>query len=182
MTVPGAVAGWEALRTRFGTLPIVGRCSRRRSATPTMGFRSSDIIAARLGGARRQAGGRRRTPRTTYLPDGRAPRAGEVFRNPDLAALAAADRRRGPRRLLRRRRPRSAILAVSREHGGTMTAADLAEFAAGVGRPDLDDLSRLDGLRAAAEHAGHRGAGDAQPDGAVSAGASTASTAPKRCT
>ena len=51
-----------------------------------------------------------------------------------------------------------------------MTADDLKRVHARMGRADFDDLSRLDGSRAAAEHAGNRGADDAQPDGAVSAG------------
>ena len=63
-----------------------------------------------------------------------------------------------------------------------MTAADLAEFERRMGRADLDDLSRLDGLRAAAERPGHRGARDAQHHGALSARASTATIRRARCT
>ena len=64
----------------------------------------------------------------TYLVDGvRAPRAGEVFRNPDLAGSL--------RRIAERGRDgyytgptADAILAISKEQGGTFTAADLAEY------------------------------------------------------
>src|SRR6185436_15228047 len=75
VTVPGAVAGWDALRTRLGTLPM---------ADADEGFPVSDVIAAHWAAL---AGKLAAEPdaRTTYLPDGRAPRAGEVFRNPDLA-------------------------------------------------------------------------------------------------
>ena len=38
-----------------------------------------------------------------------------------------------------------------------------------MGRADLHDVSRLDGLRAPTKYAGHRGADDAQHDGALSA-------------
>ena len=64
----------------------------------------------------------------TYLPDGRAPRAGQVFSNPDLARSlrriaqhGAAGFYEGP--------TADAILAISKDKGGTMTAADLREFA-----------------------------------------------------
>ena len=39
VTVPGAVAGWDALRERFGRLPMAD-CWRRRFTTPKKGFRS----------------------------------------------------------------------------------------------------------------------------------------------
>jgi len=67
--------------------------------------------------------------RATYLVDGgtRAPKAGETFRNPDLAGslrLIADKGRDG----YYKGKTAEAILAISREQGGTMTAADLAEF------------------------------------------------------
>ena len=48
-----------------------------------------------------------------------------------------------------------------------MTAADLEEYQPEWVDPITHDVSRLDGVGAAAEHAGHRGADDAQHDGAV---------------
>jgi gamma-glutamyltranspeptidase/glutathione hydrolase len=64
----------------------------------------------------------------TYLVDGvRAPKAGEIFRNPDLAAslrLIAASGRDG----FYKGKTAEAILTISREQGGTFTAADLTEF------------------------------------------------------
>ena len=61
--------------------------------------------------------------RKTYLIDGvRAPRAGEVFRNPDLAAslrLIAANGRDG----FYRGKTADAILAMSREQGGILSPA-----------------------------------------------------------
>ena len=181
MTVPGAVAGWEALRARFGTLPMADILA------PAI-FYADDGFPG-LGHHRRDVGRRARTswpPRPnaaqTYLPNGRAPRAGEVFRNPRSRRIAAAHRGAAGRPAFYKGRIADAILALSRERGGTMTAADLKEFEPEWVEPDLHDLSRLDGLRAAAQHAGHRRADDAQPDGAVSAGASTDSTAPTRCT
>ena len=55
------------------------------------------------------------------------PRAGEVFKNPDLAGsfrLIAAQGRAG----FYEGKTAEAILAISREKGGTMTAADLREY------------------------------------------------------
>ena len=64
----------------------------------------------------------------TYLVDGtRAPKAGEVFRNPDLAASLRLIAEKG-RDGYYKGKTAEAILTISREQGGTMTAADLAEF------------------------------------------------------
>ena len=110
-----------------------------------------------------------RTPRETYLPNGRAPHAGEVFRNPDLAASLRLIAREGPAAFYEGQIA-DAILALSARAGRHDDGRRSQRVRARMGRADLHDLSRLDGLRAAAEHAGHRGADDAQPDGAVSAG------------
>jgi gamma-glutamyltranspeptidase/glutathione hydrolase len=63
----------------------------------------------------------------TFLLDGRTPRAGEMFRDPDLAwsyrEIAAHGRDAFYQGAVAER-----ILATSERHGGTMAAADLAEF------------------------------------------------------
>ena len=64
----------------------------------------------------------------TYLIDGRAPRAGEVFRNPDLAASLRLIAETGRDGYYKGRHARKRFSQISRENGGTMTAADLAEF------------------------------------------------------
>jgi gamma-glutamyltranspeptidase/glutathione hydrolase len=125
VTVPGCVAGWEALRARLGTLPISDLLAAAIRYADE-GFPVSDVIAAHWAelSDKLQA---EPSARNTYLPNGRAPEPGEVFRNPDLAAslgrIAAHGRDgfyQGP--------TADAILAISREEGGTMAAADLAEF------------------------------------------------------
>jgi gamma-glutamyltranspeptidase/glutathione hydrolase len=63
----------------------------------------------------------------TYLPHGRAPAAGEVFRNPGLAGSLRLIANHGPAGFYEGRTA-DAILAISEEKGGTMTAADLKEF------------------------------------------------------
>jgi gamma-glutamyltranspeptidase/glutathione hydrolase len=126
VTVPGVVAGWEAMRAKFGTKPF------SELLAPAIyyaehGFPLSENIAA---GWARSAKLHTEHPnsRKTYLVDGvRAPRAGEVFRNPDLAGslrLIASQGRDG----YYKGKTADAILTISREQGGTMTAADLAEY------------------------------------------------------
>ena len=63
-----------------------------------------------------------------------------------------------------------------------MRAADLRGVRARMGDAAVDDVSRLDGLRAAAQRAGLRGADDAQHPGALRSRAAGAHTPPRRCT
>jgi gamma-glutamyltranspeptidase / glutathione hydrolase len=127
VTVPGCVAGWNALHARFGALPF-GDVLAPAIVYAERGFPVSDVIASRweLWTDKLRAD---RDAAATYLIDGRAPRAGEVFVNPSLARwlrMIASDGARafyeGP--------IAAAILESSRAHGGTMSADDLAAFAA----------------------------------------------------
>jgi gamma-glutamyltranspeptidase/glutathione hydrolase len=125
VTVPGAVAGWAALHERFGRLPLADVLAPAIFYAER-GFPVSDVIAARwvqwtdkLSADAHAA--------ATYLPNGRAPRSGELFANKDLAAAmqriaagGAAGFYQGP--------TAGAILECSRAHGGTMTADDLRDF------------------------------------------------------
>jgi gamma-glutamyltranspeptidase/glutathione hydrolase len=125
VTVPGAVAGWNALRTRFGRLPL------SEILAPAIfyaehGFPVSDVIAAMWDRLAEKVAVEPNAART-YLPSGRAPRAGEIFRNADLARslrLIAGD---GPSAFYNGPIG-GAILELSDQRGGTMTASDLDEF------------------------------------------------------
>ena len=64
----------------------------------------------------------------TYLPGGRPPRAGEIFRNGDLAASLSTIARDGAGAMYEGSIA-DAILAASRARGGAMTKDDLREFA-----------------------------------------------------
>lgn len=126
VTVPGVVAGWDAMRERFGTKPFSELLAPAIYYAES-GFPLSENIAA--GWARSvKAHAAHPNSARTFLVDGtRAPKAGEVFRNPDLAAslrLIAEHGRDG----YYKGKTAEAILQISREQGGTMTAADLAEF------------------------------------------------------
>ena len=125
VTVPGAVAGWDAMRTRLGRLPMADLLAPAIFYADR-GFPVTDIIAARWHAWTPKLAADRRAA-DTYLPAGRAPRAGEVFTNRALATSLRriADRGRagfyeGP--------TAAAIVALSRELGGAMSAADLDAF------------------------------------------------------
>jgi len=82
-SVPGCVDGWDALRRRFGTKPFSVTLAPA-IAYAEAGFPVSEIIASSWKGAER---GLARVPTSaaTFLPGGRAPGFGDVFRNPGLA-------------------------------------------------------------------------------------------------
>jgi gamma-glutamyltranspeptidase / glutathione hydrolase len=125
VTVPGAVAGWEALRTRLGTLPMSDLLSAA-IVYADEGFPVSDVIAAHWATFVDDLAGEAEASKT-YLPGGRPPRGGDVFRNPDLAGSLRLIARDGPAAFYTGRIA-DAILTASRERGGTMAAADLAEL------------------------------------------------------
>ena len=63
----------------------------------------------------------------TYLPNGRAPRVGEFFKNPDLAWTYRQIAEHG-RDAFYKGEIAQKILATFKLHGGAMQAADLAEW------------------------------------------------------
>jgi gamma-glutamyltranspeptidase / glutathione hydrolase len=125
VTVPGAVAGWDALRARFGRLPMSDILAPAIFYAEH-GFPVSDIIAEAWAGLTEKLAAEPNAAHT-YLPNGRAPEAGEVFKNRDLANSLRLVADEGPAAFYGGRIAK-AILAISREKGGAMTAADLKEF------------------------------------------------------
>jgi len=125
VTVPGAVDGWARLIERFGRrkfavlLAPAIRCAEE-------GFPVSELTAetwrACEGLLRRDTNASR-----TFLPAGRAPRCGGIFRNPDLAwsyrQIAAQGRSAFYQGAIARR-----IVSHAARNGGTMTADDLRRF------------------------------------------------------
>jgi gamma-glutamyltranspeptidase/glutathione hydrolase len=84
VTVPGSLSGWAALLEKFGTLTLAEALAPAIAIAET-GFPVTPIIAGQWADEeallRRDEGAR-----ATLLVDGqRAPKAGEWFRNPDLA-------------------------------------------------------------------------------------------------
>jgi gamma-glutamyltranspeptidase/glutathione hydrolase len=125
VTVPGAVDGWDKLVHRFG---------RKKLSTllaPAIryadeGFPVTEIFSSYWRASTMKL--RRDTNAAkTFLPNGRAPHTGEIFRNPDVAwslkQIASHGRKAFYEGPIAKR-----ILDCSKTHGGAMTAEDLAKF------------------------------------------------------
>jgi gamma-glutamyltranspeptidase/glutathione hydrolase len=125
VTVPGAVAGWAALHQKFGRLPFAGLM-----APAIYQAREGFPVQERMARLWDQFGSRlAQIPgfSETFLPGGKAPKAGEIFRNPNLAdsLQLIADHGRdgfykGP--LAKK------IIDYSAQLGGTISASDLAAY------------------------------------------------------
>ncbi|MCS6953669.1 MAG: gamma-glutamyltransferase [Bryobacteraceae bacterium] len=127
VTVPGCVEGWAKLHQRFGRLPW-RELFRPAIYYATHGFPVTELIQAAWAASESKLR-RDEHARRLYLPQGRAPRVGEVWRNAELARAlelvaeqGAAAFYKGP--------IAEAILRTSRRLGGTMDASDLSEFQA----------------------------------------------------
>jgi gamma-glutamyltranspeptidase / glutathione hydrolase len=125
VTVPGAVAGWEALRTRLGSLPM------SQLLAPAIfyadeGFPVSDVIAAAWASLADKLAAEPNAAHT-YLPGGHPPAGGDVFTNHDLANSLRRIAADGPAGFYEGPTA-DAILAISHEKGGTLAAADLREM------------------------------------------------------
>jgi gamma-glutamyltranspeptidase/glutathione hydrolase len=125
VTVPGAVAGWDALHRRFGRLPL------ERVLAPAIYYARNGVpiteTVAGVWAASAEAVRDQPNFRKTFLPGGHAPKTGEVFHDPDLAAsleLIATHGRDGfyTGALAQK------LVQFSQEQGGTMSEEDLAEF------------------------------------------------------
>ncbi|HEX5423601.1 MAG TPA: gamma-glutamyltransferase [Candidatus Acidoferrales bacterium] len=127
VTVPGVVDGWSKLLSRFGTKKfsevLAPAIYYAREGFPVPEWDAEYWHAA-------EPFLRKDTNLAhTYLIDGHGPNVGEVFRNPDLARsleLVAS----GGRDAYYKGQIASKIVAFSQQHGGTMTAQDLADYSA----------------------------------------------------
>jgi gamma-glutamyltranspeptidase/glutathione hydrolase len=127
VTVPGAVAGWHSLAQRFGSRPLAELLAPA-IAYAEHGFPVEEVVQGYWQASepvlRQDA-----AASATYLPHGRAPQVGELFRNPGLAWSYRQIAEHG-RDAFYRGEVAHRILSTSAAHGGTATAADLAEFEA----------------------------------------------------
>ena len=125
VTVPGAVAGWAAMHQRFGKLPLA------TDLAPAIwyaehGFPVMEVTAGHWASSLELLAGDPESA-ATFLSEGRAPRAGETFRNPGLARSLRRVAEKGADGFYKGPTAQ-AIVDVVRERGGVMTAQDLAEF------------------------------------------------------
>ena len=123
VSVPGAVDGWFELHGKFGKLPMAELLAPAISYARN-GFPVTEVIAE---GWARNAKVLAQYPgfKETFMPNGRTPLKGEVFRNPllanTLAAIAAGGRDAFYEGDIAKR-----IEIYMRAQGGYLTAADLA--------------------------------------------------------
>ena len=131
VTVPGAVAAWAALHERWGRLPwseVLAPAVRYAEE----GFPVSPETARawrRAARAWRGLGGEvHRYFLQTFFAEGRAPEAGEVWRNPDLAQSLRRIAEEGPGWFYRGGFA-EALERFARATGGYLRAEDLAGYA-----------------------------------------------------
>jgi gamma-glutamyltranspeptidase/glutathione hydrolase len=122
-TVPGCVSGWHMLSERFGTLDLA-TCLAPGIEYAEAGFPLSPIIAQDFMRSFPDPG-----LTGIYFRDGRPPRFGDVFRNPELARSYRLIAEQGPAALYEGEIG-EAIVAMSSAQGGYMTMRDLADHTA----------------------------------------------------
>lgn len=127
VTVPGAVRGWQLALERFGTMGLDALLARP-IAYARYGYPVSPRIA-RAWGWSTELLGRLPDSRRVWLPGGRAPRAAEVFRNPEFALTLQLLAERGYDALYHGD-VAAQIAGAVRADGGVMTADDLAAYQA----------------------------------------------------
>jgi gamma-glutamyltranspeptidase/glutathione hydrolase len=100
VTVPGAIAGWDALHKRFG------RSKWAELFDPAIFYANEGFPVTEWIGTSWSSEKGMMVPRLhpnaekLYLPGGKAPKPGDLFRNPELGRLAESHRHGGPQRFL----------------------------------------------------------------------------------
>jgi gamma-glutamyltranspeptidase/glutathione hydrolase len=125
ITVPGAVDGWQKLADKFGRKKL-GDDLAAAIRTAQDGFPVPEWDAAYWGPEADRLRGDEAAA-STYLPNDRPPRVGEVFRNADLAWSLQQIAAHG-RDAFYKGEITAKILDAMKRHGGTMAAQDLAEY------------------------------------------------------
>lgn len=134
VTVPGVVAGWEALHSRYGRLPMA-RLMAPAAKLAREGFAVTPVIANGWAmNLRRFEKDRAEIPGydlalKLYAPTGAAPVAGQIFANPDLAATLDAIGKGGAKAFYAGPFARD-MEALFRANGRDMRASDLAAMQA----------------------------------------------------
>ncbi len=123
VSVPGVVDGWATLLSTYGTLPL-SKALQPAIGYARDGYAVSEIISHQWIDAERVLAADP-AAKATFLPNGRAPHAGEIFANPNLARtleqIAA-----GGRDAFYKGGIAKAIADDMQRRGGLLTLADLA--------------------------------------------------------
>jgi gamma-glutamyltranspeptidase/glutathione hydrolase len=127
VTVPGAVDGWAKMHGRYGKLPWRD-LFQAAIVYAEEGFPVTEIIQGSWSDPisldKIQPG---EESARVFLPGGKPPTVGQIFRNPKLAKALRLLAEKGPDAFYKGEIG-AAILATSRRQGGTMTAQDLSSF------------------------------------------------------
>ena len=128
-TVPGAVDGWWKMHQRYGKLPWKD-LFQSAIAYAENGFPVSEAIQESWADPANQPR-IKANPESVrvFLPGGKPPLEGDIFRNPGMARALRLVAEKGPDALYKGEIA-AAILKTSRDLGGTMTAEDLAAYSA----------------------------------------------------
>ncbi|MEO8657882.1 MAG: gamma-glutamyltransferase [Bryobacteraceae bacterium] len=124
VTVPGAVAGWDALHKKFG------RMAWADLFKPAVKYAEEGFpVTEWISGGWKASVSKFKSPEAArvYLPNGHPLAVGEVFHNPLLAKTLSLIAEKG-RDGFYKGSVAQAIVDVSKAEGGTMTATDLADF------------------------------------------------------
>ncbi|MGC4008473.1 MAG: gamma-glutamyltransferase family protein [Pseudomonas sp.] len=125
VTVPGAVGAWAALSGRFGRLPFADLMAPAIEIAER-GYLLPPVVQQKWAAATPVLQGEPGFAQS-FLPWGRAPEVGELFRFPAAArALKAIAETRGE--AFYRGEIAAALEAFSTAHGGSLKAADLAAW------------------------------------------------------
>jgi gamma-glutamyltranspeptidase/glutathione hydrolase len=122
VTVPGALAGWQALLAKYGTITLA------QAVQPAIryadeGFVVTPIIANDWAG-QADVLARDEGARATFLVDGKPPKAGDWYRNPDMARTLRQIAAEGPGALYGGTLGQRVVARV-KELGGFLTLDDL---------------------------------------------------------
>ncbi|MFZ4378356.1 MAG: gamma-glutamyltransferase family protein [Polynucleobacter sp.] len=142
VTVPGALAGWEELHRRFGSLPL-GDLLQPAIEIAERGYAMAPVVAHKWAAAipdlHDQPGFAE-----AFMPHGRAPEIGEIFRFEAAAKTLKKIAKSGIREFYEGEIADS-IVSYAKSNGGAMTLNDLATY-----RPDWvgtikQDIKGVDG-------------------------------------
>jgi len=124
-TVPGAVEGWAKMHQRYGKLPWKD-LFQSAIAYAEQGFPVTEAIQESWAV---EAGRLKDHPESVrvFLPGGKAPKVGDVFKNPNIGHALRLIADQGPSAFYKGEIA-AAILKTSSKLGGTMTAEDLAGY------------------------------------------------------
>ncbi|MGA7411576.1 MAG: gamma-glutamyltransferase [Bryobacteraceae bacterium] len=123
ITVPGCVAGWDALRTRFGTMPF------DKLLAPAIYYAENGFPLPERGARYWIGKAFLEQPgyKETYMPGGVAPKLGDEFKNPALASSLRTVATKG-RDGYYNGTLTETMVSFLRSQGGTHTVEDFATF------------------------------------------------------